>query len=177
MKRYQQQGNKEAVKMERAKMSYSRKTHGIYPMISLTNVLQLPVHLVYISMINKIAFNYEINPAILNEGMLWFTDMSSPDPTGILPVLGGIVSLLNLLTTSSSNSSVFMRKIRRYIYILPLLSIPVWMTFPVAFNLYWITTSSVQLFILTLFRSDRFRRIIGIPEYLPGSKLERMNIK
>lgn len=128
-------------------------------------------------MINRLAFNYEINPAILNEGMLWFKDMSSPDPTGILPVLGGIVSLLNLLTTSSSNSSVFMRKIRRYIYILPLLSIPVWMTFPVAFNLYWITTSSVQLFILTLFRSDRFRRIIGIPEYLPGSKLERMNIK
>jgi len=109
-------------------------------MISLTNVLQLPVHLVYISMINRLAFNYEINPAILNEGMLWFKDMSSPDPTGILPVLGGIVSLLNLLTTSSSNSSVFMRKIRRYIYILPLLSIPVWMTFPVVSYPYLIFT-------------------------------------
>jgi membrane protein insertase Oxa1/YidC/SpoIIIJ len=103
-------------------------------MISMFNVFQLPVHLVYISMINRLAFNYEINPAILNEGMLWFTDMSSPDPTGILPVLGGIVSLLNMLTTSTTNTSTFMRKIRRYIYIFPLISIPVWMTFPVVSN-------------------------------------------
>lgn len=46
-----------------------------------------------------------------------------------------------------------------------------------AFNLYWLTTSGVQLIILNLFRSDRFRRILGIPQYLPGSKLERLNTK
>jgi len=28
-----------------------------------------------------------------------------------------------------------------------------------------------------LFRSDKFRKAIGIPEYLPGSKLERLNVK
>ena len=87
--------------------------------------------MVYISMINRLAYNYEINPAILNEGMLWFTDMSSPDPTGILPVLGGLVSLLNILTSTAASNSGFMRKIRRYVYVLPLISIPVWMTFPV----------------------------------------------
>ena len=108
-----------------------RKSHGIYPLFSLFNMLQLPVHMVYISMINRLAYNYEINPAILNEGMLWFTDMSSPDPTGILPVLGGLVSLLNILTSTAASNSGFMRKIRRYVYVLPLISIPVWMTFPV----------------------------------------------
>ena len=39
------------------------------------------------------------------------------------------------------------------------------------------TTSGLQLIILNLFRSDRFRRFLGIPQYLPGSKLERMNTK
>jgi membrane protein insertase Oxa1/YidC/SpoIIIJ len=117
--------------MERHKMKLQRKQHGIYPFISMFNIFQPPVHLVYISMINRLAFNYEINPAILNEGFFWFTDLSSPDPTGILPVLGGLVSLLNLLTTSTTNTSTFMRKIKRYIYIFPLISIPVWMTFPV----------------------------------------------
>lgn len=82
-------------------------------------------------MINRLSFNYEINPAILNEGFFWFTDLSSPDPTGILPILGGLVSLLNVLTTSTTNSSSLMRKLRKYIYLMPLLSIPIWMTFPV----------------------------------------------
>lgn len=117
--------------MERQKMKHMRKTHGIYPLISLLNIFQLPVHMVYISMINRISFNYDINPAILNEGFFWFKDLSSPDPTGILPVMGGIISLLNILTTSNQNTSSVMRKIRKYIYILPLISIPVWMTFPV----------------------------------------------
>jgi len=117
--------------MERQKLKRLRKTHGIYPMFSLLNILQLPVHLVYISMINRLAFNYEINPKILSDGMLWFTDLSSPDPTGILPVAGGIVMLLNILTTSTTNSSSFTRKIRRYFYIFPIISVPVWMTFPV----------------------------------------------
>lgn len=163
--------------MERAKVKHLRKTHGIYPLISALNIFQLPVHLIYISMINRLAFNYDINPAILNEGFWWFKDLSSPDPTGILPVLGGVVSLLNILTTSTTNTSTVMRKMRKYIYFLPLISVPIWMTFPSAFNLYWLTTSSVQLIILNLFRSDRFRAAIGIPEYLPGSKLERMNTK
>jgi len=117
--------------MERQKLRQMRKTHGIYPLISLLNIFQLPVHLVYISMINRISFNYDINPAILSEGFFWFKDLSSPDPTGILPVLGGVISLLNILTTSTQNTSSVMRKIRKYIYILPLISIPVWMTFPV----------------------------------------------
>ena len=35
----------------------------------------------------------------------------------------------------------------------------------------------MQLIILNLFRNDRFRKFIGIPEYLPGTKLERLNSK
>ena len=123
-----------------------RKSNGIYPLFSLFNMLQLPVHMVYISMINRLAYNYEINPAILNEGMLWFTDMSSPDPTGILPVLGGLVSLLNILTSTAASNSGFMRKIRRYVYVLPLISIPVWMTFPVV-SIFLSTQTLLSIFI------------------------------
>jgi hypothetical protein len=45
-----------------------------------------------------------------------------------------------------------------------------------AFNLYWITSSSVQLCILLAFRTDAFRHFMGVPEYLPGSKLEKQKI-
>ena len=137
----------------------------------------MPVHLVWISMINRLAFNYDINPAILTEGMLWFKDLSSPDPFGILPFVGGLVSLLNIMSTTTTNLTTTMRKLRRYLFVLPLLSIPIWMTFPVAFNIYWIFSSLVQLVILNLFRNIRFREMLGVPQFLPGTKLERLNIK
>ena len=64
-------------------------------------------------MINRYSFNYDLNPAILTEGFLWFKDLSAPDPYGILPVLGGIVSLLNILSTSTTTVSPTMRKIKK----------------------------------------------------------------
>ena len=80
-------------------MKQIRRNHGVYPMISMLNIFQLPVHMVYISMINRLSFNFDINPAILTDGVLWFTDLSSPDPWGILPVIGGVLSMLNILST------------------------------------------------------------------------------
>lgn len=108
-----------------------RKTHGIYPLFSMFNLLQMPMHMVYISMINRLSYNFEINPAILNEGLLWFKDLSSPDPTGLLPLAGGVISLLNFLTSRTNNSNATFRKMRKFIILLPILAVPIQMTFPV----------------------------------------------
>ena len=105
--------------------------------------MQVPIHLVYISMINRLSFNYNIYPNILSDGFLWFKDLSSPDPYGILPFFGGMISLLNMQMTSTMNTSSMMRKFKKYIVLLPCLSIPIWMTFPAAFNLYWLTTQGI----------------------------------
>ena len=98
--------------------------------------------MVYISMINRLSYNFDINPAILTDGILWFKDLSSPDPTGMLPIFGGILSLLNIISTSTAGSNSTFRKFSKFFRILPLISIPIWMTFPVAFNLYWMVTAS-----------------------------------
>lgn len=134
-----QQGNREAANIEKAKFKRLKKEHGIYNSIGLINILQAPIHFVFISVINRLSINFDINPNILTDGFLWFKDLSSPDPYGILPCLGGLLTLLNILSTSTSNMNSTMRKIRKYIYFLPFISVPIWMTFPSAFNLYWIT--------------------------------------
>ena len=157
-------------------MKTMRRNHGIYPFISLLNIFQLPVHLIYISMINRLSYNFDINPAILTDGALWFKDLSSPDPTGILPVIGGVFSLLNMLSTNTVGGNSNFSKMAKYMRVLPLLSIPVWMTFPAAFNVYWIVTSGCQLILLNMFRVRRFRQSLGVPDYLPGSKLESLNV-
>lgn len=117
--------------MERAKLKQLRKANGIYPLISFMNVAQLPLHLTFIALINKLSYNYNISPAMLSEGFLWFRDLSSPDPLGILPVFGGLVNIMNMLNSTTTGTSPTMRKMRKYIIILPIMSIPIWMTFPV----------------------------------------------
>jgi membrane protein insertase Oxa1/YidC/SpoIIIJ len=111
-------------------MKHMRRTHGIYPMISMMNILQMPVHLVYISLVNRLSLNYDLNPAILTEGFLWFKDLSAPDPYGILPIIGGLITWLNILSTSTTTVSPTMRKMKKFLFLLPMISIPIWMTFP-----------------------------------------------
>lgn len=38
MKRYQSQGNREAVKMERAKLKNIKQQHGIFPLLAAVNI-------------------------------------------------------------------------------------------------------------------------------------------
>mmetsp|Transcript_4262 Transcript_4262/g.4012 ORF Transcript_4262/g.4012 Transcript_4262/m.4012 type:complete len:143 (-) Transcript_4262:242-670(-) len=119
MKRHMKTGNREGAKIERQKMKQLRSKHGIYPALSFLNILQFPIHMVFISMINRLSYNYDIKPAILSDGFLWFQDLSSPDPYGILPIIGGSVTLLNIMSTSTTNVSPMMRRMKRYMYFLP----------------------------------------------------------
>ena len=91
-------------------------------------------------MLNRLSYDYEICPAILTDGMFWFKDLSAPDPYGILPILGGVFSMLNILS-SNAGGNAQMQKFSKFLRIMPLISIPIWMTFPAAFNIYWLVTS------------------------------------
>jgi YidC/Oxa1 family membrane protein insertase len=41
-------------------------------------------------------------------------------------------------------------------------------------SLYWICSASVHLLISTTARSKTFRNVMGVPEYLPGSIMEKL---
>jgi hypothetical protein len=70
-----------------------------------------------------------------------------------------------------------MRKISKYMKLLPLMSMGIWMTFPAAFNVYWIVFSGLNVAIMNVLRYDKIRTgYFGIPDFLPGTKLERLNV-
>ena len=52
---------------------------------------------------------------MLTDGWLWFTDLTSPDPFGILPVVGGFFSLLNVMSSNASSGSMLARKFGKFI--------------------------------------------------------------
>ena len=143
-----------------------RKNHGIYPAFSALNLFQIPLHFVYISLINRLAYDFTICPAILTDGFLWFQDLSSPDPLGILPLIGGVFSLLNIMSVSGNSGSPMARKFSKMLRVLPLISIPIWMTFPAAFNVYWLVTSGSQLMLTNMLRFKKVRNYFGINDFL-----------
>jgi membrane protein insertase Oxa1/YidC/SpoIIIJ len=130
IKRHSQQGNTEAAKIERKKIKKLRNLHGVYPMLGLASILQLPFHITWMSLINRLAFSHNDNPALTTDGLLWFKDLTAPDPTGVLPIVGSLITMLNIMTSSTSTTSATARKMRRYLFVLPMLSAPIWMTFP-----------------------------------------------
>mmetsp|Transcript_14448 Transcript_14448/g.24653 ORF Transcript_14448/g.24653 Transcript_14448/m.24653 type:complete len:312 (-) Transcript_14448:32-967(-) len=177
MKTYMKQGNKEATKTERARMKRLRWSHGVYPSLNLLNLFQIPVHIVFISMINRLSFDFYINPAIMTDGFLWFTDLSQPDAFFVLPILAGTVQYLNIINSNTAAANPTFRKFQKLLKLMPVISIPIWMTLPAAFNVYWIIFSSFQLVLLNLLRFTRVRQHLGINRFLPGTKLERLNVK
>jgi membrane protein insertase Oxa1/YidC/SpoIIIJ len=94
---------------------------------------------------------------------LWFKDLSAPDPTGILPIIGGFISLLNVMSSSAAVQNQMFRNFSKFMRLMPFISIPIWMTFPAAFNIYWIVNSGFQLALVSVVRSERFRKYLGIP--------------
>ena len=63
----------------------------------MVNILQIPVHLTYMSLVNRLAFNYDLHPGMLTDGFLWFKDLSVPDPYGILPIIGSLINMINII--------------------------------------------------------------------------------
>ena len=177
MKKHRKDGNRHAELTEKRRMTELRKQHGIYSSLTLLNITQGVVHVAWIALVNRYTFamghQYD---HLMNQGFMWLTDLSLPDPYGVFPLIATLLSIANVYCTSTTNTNPTMRKWRRIMVAMPLLSLPIWLTFPSAFNLYWIASAFINLVVLNLFRSWRVREYMGIPSFLPGSKLEKMNI-
>ena len=58
---------------------------------------------------------------------------------------------------------------------MPIVAIPMWSSLPAAFNLYWVITICTNLTVNLITRSTWFRTRLGVSDYLPGTKLARLN--
>ena len=157
-------------------MKRIKQKYGIYASINAFNILQMPIHLVNLSLINKITFSPTLSHELTNQGFLWFKDLSATDPTGILPIMCGVLMFFNVYgSNAAASNSALLRKFRKYIFLLPVFYVPIQMTFPAAYNIYWLITSLCQMIYVNLVKVRWARRIFGLSDFLPGSKLEVLN--
>ncbi|KFP29476.1 Mitochondrial inner membrane protein COX18, partial [Colius striatus] len=98
-------------------------------------------------------------------GALWFTDLTAPDSTWILPVLLGLVNLLivEIFASQKMNVSRFQRLATNFFRVVSVVMIPIAATVPSSMALYWLSSSFLGLSHNLLLRSPTFRRLCCIP--------------
>ncbi|KAF4795606.1 Ankyrin repeat domain-containing protein 17 [Turdus rufiventris] len=99
-------------------------------------------------------------------GALWFTDLTAPDSTWILPVSLGLVNLLVVEIFASQRKmpvSRFQKIVTHFFRAVSVVMIPIAATVPSSMALYWLSSSLVGLCHNLLLRSPAFRRLCCIP--------------
>lgn len=89
-----------------------------------------------------------LEPSLAIEGMLWFQDLLSPDPTGALPFIVSGLMFANIYTTKNTvgSDASWPLLVRRTLLGVTLLVGPLCQNLPAALMLYWAaSTSSVML--------------------------------
>jgi YidC/Oxa1 family membrane protein insertase len=178
MQKYQKMGDFKGVKEARKSFAQLRERYGLSTILPVISLIQVPFMITWFVSLRYVANTPDKFPSIRTDGFLWFQDLSHYDPYFILPVISAVISYYNIqLSTMNATSAVGspLARYSRYMKFVPFLAMPFAGFFPAALNLYWIASALVQLLISVTVKAPAFRKMMGIPEYLPGSILEKLN--
>ena len=103
---------------------------GCLPMI-----LQLPILWGFFRLL-QVSINVRHEP-----WLLWITDLSKKDPIYLLPILMGVTQLIVQKMTPSSGDETQ----KKLMYIMPVLMIVLFASFPSGLNLYWFFSNVLQI--------------------------------
>ncbi|XP_059682699.1 cytochrome c oxidase assembly protein COX18, mitochondrial [Gavia stellata] len=111
------------------------------------------------------ATDSEVQEQFSSGGALWFTDLTAPDSTWILPVSLGLVNLLivEIFAAQKKEVSRFQKLATHFFRAVSVVMIPVAASVPSSMALYWLSSSFVGLSHNLLLRSLTFRRLCYIP--------------
>lgn len=101
------------------------------------------------------------------------------DPYFVLPILSTTFTFLNISYNPNMGGAGMNQQLpfMKYIKFMPFFSLPVVLFFPSALTLYWAITAFTQLIVTLITRSSHFKRILKIPEFFPGTELEKLKAK
>jgi YidC/Oxa1 family membrane protein insertase len=126
------------IKQQEAMMELYRKRR-VNPLAGLLPVLvQLPV---FITMYQVVRSHEQSFPSFASGGLLWFTNLTRPDPYLVLPVLSASL-LMAAGEVSARNVDPRQRWMMR---LLPMVFTAVIARFPAGLFVYWVTSNAVTL--------------------------------
>jgi len=149
------------------------KHHGTNPLKGLiTPAVQMPLFFSFFIAIRRMA---ELPvPSLLDGGVLWFADLTQPDPYMVLPIISA--SLVWLTVEMGHTEMGPLGNNMKYLGRgMALIMLPIAYNFPAATLTYWCTTNAFTAVQSYALRQQGVKRMLGIPEPLPvppGTKVE-----
>jgi len=115
--------------------------HNVNPIGGcLPMILQLPI---FIALYRMLEYSIELRGAPF---AFWVTDLSAKDPYYILPVVMGVLMFFQQWYTMSASSGGAMgQQQQMMMYVMPVVFVFLFMSFPVGLVLYWMTNRSMDL--------------------------------
>ena len=111
-------------------------------------------------------------------GLLWFTDLTIPDPTYILPLICGFSFLATIETgkemmvdSNPTSGPMMVNAFRAMAFV----AVPVMTTFPAAMLCYWVPNNCITLVQSVVLRHPTVRKNLGIwdrPKPIPGMQTD-----
>jgi YidC/Oxa1 family membrane protein insertase len=96
-------------------------------------------------------------------GLLWFMDLSSIDPTFMLPVLSTATWLLTIELGAAEPRTELMNQVRAGVRFAAAVMVPVTAALPSGVFVYWITSNIFSLFQIYILQRAFVRRFFAIP--------------
>jgi len=140
------------------------KQHNINPLRStMYPFAQVPVFLSVFIGIRQMA-NLPVT-SMTTGGLLWFTDLTIPDPFYALPLLTAGTFLLTMeVGTDGMRASTLSPTARYVMRAMPFIMLPFIINFPSAILCYWLTSNTISLFQVLLLKVGGVKARLGIPE-------------
>ncbi|CAI7842940.1 unnamed protein product, partial [Closterium sp. NIES-54] len=159
----------EAVAHYNGKMQALLKKHNTTPFAPLLGIfLQAPIFIGFYFAITGMA---EHMPSFTTGGAFWFTDLTTPDTTYLLPLMSsaGILAAVELNAAEGMEGAPNAAQMKWFMRGLAVTMVPLTVTFPKAVFCYWITTNVFSLVQGLGLKRPGVRKALGIPTLKPPS--------
>ncbi|CAG9318454.1 OXA1_2 [Blepharisma stoltei] len=175
MQQVYQTGNRKQLAVLNANFSRLKKSFGIRQDAQLYSLTQIPFLISFFFTLQEIAYSPDIYPGMLTDGFLWFQNLTEPDPYYILPIAFSVCNFLNILKSpTTSGAAGQWARYAKFMKYFTLLTIPVSGLMPAAIVLNWFIMSFFQLICSSLVYTKTGRKLLTIPEILPGSHTDKI---
>lgn len=169
-----QQGNRAQGIKIRSQMSAFMQKYGVSNVIPMLNLLTIPVFISFFISLRYMVFTPELYPGLSSSALLWFTDLSQPDPYYLLPFISAIFNWASIhiskrLNPLNSSTPTFVKKFNKYLPYTPFLGAIFLCTFPAGLNLYWMMLSFSNMTFMYLFSNQYMANLMGLPKYYPNT--------
>ncbi|WOL00097.1 mitochondrial inner membrane protein OXA1-like [Canna indica] len=149
------------------KMKALFEKYGVTPFTPLKGMfIQGPV---FISFFLAISNMVEKVPSFKGGGAFWFTDLTTPDPQYILPLLtaASFLATVELNMQEGMEGNPMANNMKKFSRVLALMTVPFTANFPKAIFCYWITSNLFSLGYGLVVRQPPVRKLLNLPDIVP----------